>query len=117
MQFVRHQMRIAGFGKGQELTAGRQRAIFTSAPKANKPVLLQSATEVCLLAPADRYSTDSPSAAMSTGVYERAFEVSLKIVSVERSDWLRRLEWTLWRSKVLIDKHRFRTNKFLHMQP
>lgn len=50
----------------KKLTAGYHRAMLLSAPYANRPVRLQSATAVCLLAPADRYSTETPGEAISS---------------------------------------------------
>lgn len=41
------------------LTEGCHKATLISAPNARIPLRLQSATAVCLLAPDDRYSTDT----------------------------------------------------------
>ncbi len=49
-------------------TLGAQKATLVSAPKASSPSRLQSATAVCLLAPADKYSTETFSLPISSAV-------------------------------------------------
>lgn len=44
---------------GPVVTVGLQRQMFASAPNASVPSWFQSATPVCRLAPADRYSTST----------------------------------------------------------
>jgi hypothetical protein len=52
LSHVGRRTRVMGY---RQLTCGRHRAIFLSAPNARTPFSFQSAAAGCLLAPADRY--------------------------------------------------------------